>query len=324
MSEYERALPVPPPEFRAMVGPQDQQDYDNPTGAPIYPELPPNAYRSVFDFGCGCGRLARQLIQQEPRPRRYMGVDPNRDMVQWASANLSPRAPGFEFLHHDVYSPGYSPNNSLRLSAPLPMEDGGATLFIAHSVFTHLSQDQAAYYLSELRRILAKDGIALTTWFFFDAASTPFLQRGPYALYADPFDFAAAVIFDRRWFLAAVQQLGLAVRRTVPPRVPGHQWAVWLERRTADSVDHFPTGEEWSEHLCGATLRPRAAAPSDSELLGFASTGSRWGRVEREIRVNAGTPGLSGPLAELALYRRFCVSVNAARRLVRWLRRLRS
>ena len=59
-------LPMPPREMRVLVGPQDEQDFDNPTGRPVYPGLPPEAYRSVLDFGCGCGRVARQLIQQAP------------------------------------------------------------------------------------------------------------------------------------------------------------------------------------------------------------------------------------------------------------------
>lgn len=254
-------LPMPPMELRVLVGPRDDQDFDNPTGRPIYSDLPSEAYRSFFDFGCGCGRVARQLIQQTPPPQRYVGVDPRRDLIDWAATNLSPAAPGFEFHHHNVYSPGYAPGNRLQLFDSFPVEDVSVSLAIAHSVFTHMSRDQAAFYLSEIRRVLTADGVAFTSWFFFDSDSMPFFADGPHALYADEKDFSAAVLFDRAWFPAAVRKVGLMVQRTRPPEVPGHQWEVWLAPRTVNAVDHFPLGEDGSEFLCGATHRARASLP---------------------------------------------------------------
>src|SRR2546425_460600 len=95
-------LPLPPPDMRALVGLTDPAFYDNPTGGLVYPHLDPSTYRKVFDFGCGCGRVARQLIQQRPQPDRYVGVDLHRGMIEWCKANLAPHAPGFEFHHHNV------------------------------------------------------------------------------------------------------------------------------------------------------------------------------------------------------------------------------
>jgi len=284
-----------------LVGPQDDQDFDNPSGEPIYPDLPHTAYRSVFDFGCGCGRTARQLIQQTPRPVRYVGIDPHPELLTWAAENLSPHAPGFEFFHHDVYSPYYAPRNSPRLADPFPVADKSASLVIAHSVFTHLSRDQASYYLAEVARILTTDGVAFTSWFFFDNASMPFFKDGPHALYADEKDFSVAVLYDRTWFLAAVRQVGLAVLRTSPPMVAGHQWVVWLSRRTGDEVDRFPIGEDGAEYLCGATLRPRAAASAD--VVSLARTGSRAGLLPPPPTVSVSIPPLFGALAELEVAR---------------------
>jgi SAM-dependent methyltransferase len=97
-------IPMPPLEMRRMVGPTDPEDFDNPSGEPIYAGfgLPLDAYDSVFDFGCGCGRVARQLLQQNPRPRRYVGIDAHRGMIDWCRENLSPIDPNFQFFHHDV------------------------------------------------------------------------------------------------------------------------------------------------------------------------------------------------------------------------------
>ena len=303
-------IPIPPPELRQLVGPTDPVDFDNPSGRPIYERfgLPLDAYEAVFDFGCGCGRLARQLLQQDPRPRRYVGIDAHPGMVDWCKANLSPVDASFAFLHHDVYSPTYAPGNRLRLAEPLPVPDGSVSLFIAHSVFTHLTSRQSEYYLWEMARVLAPRGVAFTSWLFFDRESFPFMRDGPYCLFTSEADFAQAVIYDRGWFIDTVRRLGLCVRSTNPPGVAGHQWEVLLEKRRPDSVDGFPLGDHGAEWLCGATAKPIAAPVWPPELIDRAK-GPRTDRPERlptETRATRrpDTPPLFGALAELDAMRR--------------------
>jgi 16S rRNA G1207 methylase RsmC len=64
--------------MRELVGPTDPTEFDNPSGNLVYPYLPADAYEAVLDFGCGCGRVARQLIQQSRPPQRYLGIDLHR------------------------------------------------------------------------------------------------------------------------------------------------------------------------------------------------------------------------------------------------------
>jgi SAM-dependent methyltransferase len=307
-----KPLPLPPMHLREVVGPRDDTDFDNPSGLPIYPEWPVSIYRSVFDFGCGCGRIARKLLMQTPRPEKYVGMDPHRGVIDWASANLTTVAPEFRFLHHDVYSPGYAADNRLSLSDRFPLDDSSSTLVIAHSVFTHLSLDQAGFYLSEVARVLTPGGVAFTSWFFFDNTTTPFFPDGPHALYASEKDFAAAVIFDRRWFLKAIQRAGLKVLRTDRPGLPGHQWTVWLAKRTPDAVDQFPMGLELAGYLSGATQAARVEVPlpPDMELAG--RTGSRTGTRPAEDHGPFQAPQLYGALTELDKTRQ---------ELVKWQRR---
>jgi SAM-dependent methyltransferase len=151
------ALPVPPPEMRDLIGGAGPERFDNPSGEPVYDYPPADAYDSVFDFGSGCGRVARQLIQQQPRPRRYLGVDLHAGMVEWCRRELAPHAPGFRFEHHDIYNAGLNPEGRNR-TLPLPADDGEFTLFNAISVFTHSTQDQAEHYLQEAARVLRPDG----------------------------------------------------------------------------------------------------------------------------------------------------------------------
>ena len=282
--------------MRHWVGPTDPSDYDNPKGGPLLDlyGISNEEYAAVFDFGCGCGRQARQLLQQTPRPARYVGIDVHPALIAWCQANLAPVDRRFEFLHHDVYAPSYAPGNSLRLAVPFPVESEAFSLVLATSVFTHLTRRQAEYYLSEVARVLRPDGIAFTSWLFFDRASFQFLPD-VYALYVSEIDFGLAVLFDREWFLATVRRLGLAVKKTVPPQIPGYQWVVLLVKRRPGMIDDFPLGADAAEWVSGACLKPIAPPTLPPEPL------AKY-RLQPEVRVGADPPApppLEGALAGL-------------------------
>ena len=184
----------------------------------------------MFDYGCGCGRLARQLLQSGPRPRRYLGIDPHMGMVDWCRVNITPRAPEFEFRHHDVFQEFMNPDGTFE-QLPLPAEDGTVSLFLAWSVFTHLLQPDAEFYLREISRVLRPDGVAVTTWFLFDKADFPMMQDFQNALYISDFDPTNAVIFDETWLARTLEAAGLEVDCRTPPAVRGYQWTIHLRRQ---------------------------------------------------------------------------------------------
>ena len=286
-------VPLPPIELRRLVTPNDA-DFDHPGGQSVYTDIPAEAYDAVFDFGCGCGRIARKLMLQQLRPRRYVGIDVHRRMIDWCCENLTPVEQGFQFFHHDVWSPSYGRENNYRLAEPFPVRDGEFTLFLANSVFTHLYRAQTEYYLSEVARILSPSGIAITSWFFFDNDSYPSLDGGPHSLYVSETDPTHAVIYDRKWFIDTVRRCGLGVGFTLPPRVAGSTWQVRLERRTSATVDRFPLGHEAAELVCGAKpVRGAEPALGRGNRLA-ASSADVDGRKERH------PPALFGPLADLA------------------------
>jgi SAM-dependent methyltransferase len=225
-------LPLPPLEFRRLVGPTEPERFDNPRQAPLFPDVAEHAYASVFDFGCGCGRLARQLIQQRPRPQRYLGIDAHRGMVEWCRRHLAPRAPGFDFAHHDVFHEFMNPDGTLEL-VPLPVSDGEVTLFIGWSIFTHLFEADAAFYLGEMARVLHPDGVAVATWFLFDKRDFPMMQAFQHALFISTFDPTNAVILDREWLAAETARCGLVMTRIMPPAVRGFQWTIYFQRQAA-------------------------------------------------------------------------------------------
>ncbi len=226
----DREPPVPPPEMRELVGRPDAAHYDNPTGRPIFSEyVPDTAYDSVFDLGCGCGRISRQLMQQKARPKRYLGVDINRSMVEWCRDNLTPSNKDFRFMHHDVYSPSLAPENARRLTALIEAEDSAFSLAAALSIFTHLYEAQAVHYLGEVSRMLRSDGWMISTWFLFDKREFPMMQPFQNTLFINENDPTNAVIYDREWLLKAVSEAGLEVVAVKPPEIRGFHW--WITMR---------------------------------------------------------------------------------------------
>jgi SAM-dependent methyltransferase len=229
-------LPLPPSDFRHLVGPTAPDDFDTPIARQIFDQLPARAYDFVFDYGCGCGRLARQLLRAGPRPRRYLGIDPHRGMVDWCRHNITPRATEFEFRHHDVFQEFMNPDGRFE-QLPLPAENGGVSLFLAWSVFTHLLQADAEFYLRELSRILKPDGVAVTTWFLFDKSDFPMMQDFQNALYISDFDPTNAVIFDQMWLATALESAGLRDVSRTPPAIRGYQWVIHLGKTANVGTD---------------------------------------------------------------------------------------
>ncbi len=221
-------LPIPPFEMRQLVGPTDEAAFDNPTGELVFPEFGPSACEAILDFGCGCGRIARKLMQQRIRPKHYVGIDLHAGMVDWCQQNLSPVAPEFSFRHHDVYNLSFNPGPALPRMLPVPVRDRFASLVIAWSVFTHVTQDQLVHYLREVARVLRPDGVCVSTWFLFEKRFFPMMQDFQNALFINDVDVTNATIFDRQWLLGEIEAAGLQVVSAVPPMLRGYQWVLHL------------------------------------------------------------------------------------------------
>lgn len=229
MSELANQIPLPPAEYRHNVGAVDPKRYENPSGDLIYPTIAPHYYRKFFDFGCGCGRVARQLALQKVQPEAYLGINLHAGMIQWCQENITPHVPQFSFLHHDVFYIGWSkesPNQVL----PFPVDTQDFTFVNAISVFTHLEQDSAVFYLAEVNRILAEDGIFHATWFLFDKADFSMMQDFQNALYINIADPVNAVIFDKTWVVNEAQKNNLKIIGIEPPQVRGGQWVLTMAR----------------------------------------------------------------------------------------------
>lgn len=228
----ENRLPLPPIELRRLVGPEDPSQFDNPTGTPIFPDIDTAYFKRVFDFGCGCGRVARQLMQQTPRPEKYVGIDLHKGMIDWCRNHLTPQDKRFNFIHHDVHSVSFNPKGKTP-HLPFPVEDEQFTLAIAWSVFTHILEESVAFYLQEVNRILQPNSLFFSTWFLFDKQFFPMMQEFQNALYINPVDPGNAVIFDRNWLIETVHDAGFRIVAVHPPEVRGFQWTLFLSNDPA-------------------------------------------------------------------------------------------
>jgi SAM-dependent methyltransferase len=283
-------LPVPPLRYRLLVGPLDEQLYDNPSGDLFDSRVAADRYEAVFDFGSGCGRVARQLAMQRTPPRRYLGIDINRRMVEWCQRNMVPPFGRWEFVHHDVHNPLLGQFNSPKRRDRWPCGDGEFTLLFAHSVFTHLLADQAEYYLTEIARVLRDGGMAVTTWFLFDKQQFPMMQDFQNTMFINLEDPTNAVMFDRAYVTRVAASLGLSVRE----EFPGFQQTLLFEKTGSGDAPSLGDRDErrWMAQGQNATVTALGGAANRQ----VTTTSAEAAGDARGAVVDQGGPLVDAPL----------------------------
>lgn len=99
----------------------------------------------ILDFGCGCGRTIRWMIDSHPEAVFY-GCDIDSEGIEWCREQL--------------------PTGNFWTNKALPPLDYEASFFDAvycFSVFTHLNEAMQDAWLSELRRIVKPEGVLILT-----------------------------------------------------------------------------------------------------------------------------------------------------------------
>jgi SAM-dependent methyltransferase len=99
----------------------------------------------VLDWGCGCARVAR-FVMNEPGVK-LTGVDVDPDNVAWSGEHF-PQANW----------------QTVPLRPPTLLPEGYFDLAYGISVFTHLKEPDQNLWLDELRRVLRPGGVALMTF----------------------------------------------------------------------------------------------------------------------------------------------------------------
>jgi SAM-dependent methyltransferase len=168
------SLPLPPPELRGLVGNTDSVEEFERVGGSIAGMMKALGLlepgHRILDVGCGCGRVAAQLLSSPIAA--YEGFDRNPRLVQWAVDNIMAADPRFRFQLVSVESPydeldGFRGTISAR-DLKFPYADGSFEVALLSSVFTHMPVVDSRRYLDELARVLEPDGKVLATWFLTD------------------------------------------------------------------------------------------------------------------------------------------------------------
>jgi len=225
-------IPFPPVELMKSVGSADESFFDNPKGELAFlDEIAPEKYERIFDFGCGCGRIARKMMcQKENRPKHYLGIDLFEKSIKWCTANLSKIDKNYVFVHYDVFNTQFNPK-SRQARKPFPTSEK-FSLVNAHSVFTHIIECQLEFYLSECSRVLAEDGIFRATWFLFDKTGFPMMQEFQNCLYINPDNLTNATIYDYNYIQKKYADQGLLIYKIIPPTVRGFQWFLFAAKES--------------------------------------------------------------------------------------------
>jgi SAM-dependent methyltransferase len=123
----------------------------------------------VLDVGCGAGRMAVALSEVMAPTARYEGFDVDEEAIRWCQRKITPKWPTARFTLIDIANEHYNADGSVDGSRlTFPYEDDSFDFVFLTSVFTHLLPPVVDRYFSEISRVLAPGGRALTTWFLLN------------------------------------------------------------------------------------------------------------------------------------------------------------
>jgi SAM-dependent methyltransferase len=131
----------------------------------IFHGLPQRRPAHILDVGCGVGRLAIASKLYLMPGDTYTGFDVNRTDVEFCRAHYADEP--FSFLHFEAHNQVYAAGQSSE-QIPWPVATAGYNVLTALSIWTHLNEGDARYYLKEVSRVLAPGGTAIITFFVLD------------------------------------------------------------------------------------------------------------------------------------------------------------
>ena len=137
----------------------------------------------VLDVGSGIGRMAVPLTDYLSASGEYHGIDIVRSGVAWCQRTITPRFGNFHFYYSDIHNKHYNPKGAIAASSyEFPFVNEKFDFIFLTSVFTHMLPADLENYLSEIARVLKKEGTCLFTLFLVNSESLPLIQEGRGAL----------------------------------------------------------------------------------------------------------------------------------------------
>jgi SAM-dependent methyltransferase len=117
-------------------------------------------FTSIYEWGCGPGRVVRHLPAKLGPSVQVYGSDYNPKTIEWCQKEIQ----GVSFFLNG-------------LNPPLPVEDNKFDFIYSISVFTHLSEATGLNWAEELYRVLKPQGILLITTSGDNAYQNELLQE---------------------------------------------------------------------------------------------------------------------------------------------------
>src|SRR5262249_44264748 len=142
----------------------------------LHAHLPRGGAPRVLDVGCGTGLLAVACEPLLGDAGRYLGIDVSRRDVEYCRAHYP--APRFAFQLLEVRNAAYAPERAAE-RVPWDVADASVDLVTALSVWTHLAEPDALFYLPEAGRVLRPGGRAILPCFLLDADARAAPARAP-------------------------------------------------------------------------------------------------------------------------------------------------
>jgi ubiquinone/menaquinone biosynthesis C-methylase UbiE len=133
----------------------------------------------VLDVGCGIGRMAVPLTGYLSAKAEYHGFDIVKSGIKWCQQAITPRYPNFHFTHCDIHNKQYNPHGKYQASSyKFPFDTASFDFVFLTSVFTHMFPPDMENYLSEISRVLKKDGTCFITFFLMNEESKNQIRNG--------------------------------------------------------------------------------------------------------------------------------------------------
>lgn len=131
----------------------------------------------VLDIGCGPGRLAIAMSRFLGASGRYEGLDIVADGIEWCERNITGLYGNVHFTLADVYNREYNPRGQQQAADyRFPYPDDTFDLAVLVSVFTHMLPADAERYVSEIARVLRKNGRIFATYYLITPESLQLMR----------------------------------------------------------------------------------------------------------------------------------------------------
>lgn len=133
----------------------------------LYWYLPKHTGNRILDVGCGTGLMSMVAQNYINDNGEYIGLDINEKEIDFCRQHYN--KPNLSFVHHHSNNAFYTKDKDF-VNNPWSFNDGMFNLVTALSVWTHLNEKDAVFFMKEVSRVLSNGGLVIITVFLLDEA----------------------------------------------------------------------------------------------------------------------------------------------------------